>query len=56
MSANTDPKPRDVFEACAVVWTRDKVCRQRGWQLTEPRPVERHRSSWVWHVCRVGGR
>jgi len=39
--------PRDVFDSCAIVWTRDKRCFQRQWQLTQPRPKDEHDARWA---------
>jgi hypothetical protein len=39
--------PRDVFASCAIVWTRDKRCFQRQWQLTQPRTKNEHDARWA---------
>ena len=41
------PSPRDIFASCAIVWTRDKRCFQRQWQLTQPRPKDEHDGRWA---------
>ena len=41
------PSPRDIFASCAIVWTRDKRCFQRQWQLTQPRPKDEHDARWT---------
>lgn len=38
--------PRDEYASCAIVWTRNKVCRQHGWQNTQPLPPADHAQAW----------
>jgi hypothetical protein len=40
------PDPCNLFSSCAVVWTRDKVCKRQGWQHVRPLPTEAHAEAW----------
>ena len=46
------PNPREVFSRCAIVWTRDKRCYQRQWQLAQPRPKDNHNERWARGLAR----